>query len=408
MGKESNKNIVSVIVTIHNVEDYLNQCIESLINQTYRNIEIILVDDGSPDNCPQICDNYAKIDKRIKVIHQNNAGLVSARKTGLENSTGEFIGYVDGDDWVEPLMYEEMVEIAVKHDADIVAAGHKEELGGKVVEILTNKVPEGIYKGQDLIDKVYSKMLYNGKFSNFGIFSYVWSKIFKRSVIYNSQMSVDNRIIMAEDAACTYPTFLDAEIVYVSNSTHYRYRQRADSMVKAREKRIIDIDKFNVLYKYMKGRFLQSKHAEILLKQLDYFILSLLTVRSDILINNKENELFPFNEIKEGKRIVIAGAGTFGQNIYKKLINSEKYEVIGWIDDRFEEYKKLGLQVESPEKIIQYEYDFLVVAYIDEVVAETVALQLVNMGADEDKICKVDHYTNNEIHSLLRKYGIDV
>ena len=95
----------SVIVPIYKVEEYLHRCIDSIINQTYTNLEIILVDDGSPDNCPMICDEYAKKDSRIRVIHKKNGGLSDARNAGLEIATGEYIGFVDSDDWIHKDMY---------------------------------------------------------------------------------------------------------------------------------------------------------------------------------------------------------------------------------------------------------------------------------------------------------------
>ena len=100
---------ISIIVPIYNVEKYVRQCIESIINQTYKNIQIILVDDGSTDTSGLICDEYASIDDRIEVIHKKNGGLDSARKAGIAIASGKYVGYVDGDDWIEPFMYERMV-----------------------------------------------------------------------------------------------------------------------------------------------------------------------------------------------------------------------------------------------------------------------------------------------------------
>ena len=122
------EELISIIVPIYNIEPYLEDCIKSLTVQTYKNIEIILVDDGSTDGCPDICDKYASLDSRIVVIHKKNGGLVSARKAGLEKSSGKYIGYVDGDDWVEPLMYEDMYNNMKTSNSDIVASGHKRDL----------------------------------------------------------------------------------------------------------------------------------------------------------------------------------------------------------------------------------------------------------------------------------------
>lgn len=118
---------VSIIVPVYNVEKYLNRCIQSLLNQTLKDIEIIMVDDGSPDRCPQMCDNYAKKDNRIKVIHKQNAGLGYARNSGLEIATGEYIAFVDSDDFVNSQMYETLYNNAVSTKADVVYSGFRKE-----------------------------------------------------------------------------------------------------------------------------------------------------------------------------------------------------------------------------------------------------------------------------------------
>lgn len=115
---------VSIIVPIYNVEKYLPKCIESIINQTYKNLEIILVDDGSPDNCGAICDEYALKDNRIKVIHQKNSGVSVARNAGLAAATGKFIGFVDPDDFISPEMYEQMLETMKTANTDLCICGY--------------------------------------------------------------------------------------------------------------------------------------------------------------------------------------------------------------------------------------------------------------------------------------------
>ena len=117
--------LISVIVPIYNVEKYLDNCVKSIVNQTYKNLEIILVDDGSPDSCPAICDNWAKIDSRINVIHQKNSGVSAARNIGIKSSLGDFITFVDGDDFIDSDMYETLVSAYLKNGADIVGCSFK-------------------------------------------------------------------------------------------------------------------------------------------------------------------------------------------------------------------------------------------------------------------------------------------
>ena len=119
-----NEPLVSVIVPVYKVEKYLDKCVESIVGQTYKNLEIILVDDGSPDNCPAMCDKWADRDSRIKVIHKQNGGVSSARNAGIDAVQGEFIGFVDSDDWLEPDMYDCLVKNALEYNADISRCGY--------------------------------------------------------------------------------------------------------------------------------------------------------------------------------------------------------------------------------------------------------------------------------------------
>ena len=119
----SQHQLISIIVPIYNVEDYLKRCIDSILGQTYKNLEVILVDDGSPDKCGKICEEYKLIDSRIKVIHKKNGGLSSARNNGLDIATGDFIGFVDSDDYIERNMYESLIEALNNNNADIATCG---------------------------------------------------------------------------------------------------------------------------------------------------------------------------------------------------------------------------------------------------------------------------------------------
>ncbi len=125
--------LVSIVIPIYKTQAFLGQCIESVLSQTYHNLEIILVDDGSPDQCPQLCDCYAAQDNRIKVIHKENGGLSSAREAGIRNANGDYIVVVDSDDWLEPNTVAECVEIALRNDADCVMFGYVREYPKKSI-----------------------------------------------------------------------------------------------------------------------------------------------------------------------------------------------------------------------------------------------------------------------------------
>ena len=143
--------LVSVVLPIYNVEKYLDRCIESVVRQTYKKIEIILVDDGSPDSCPQKCEDWAKRDKRIRVIHKNNAGLGYARNTGIENASGEYICFFDSDDYVAPDTIEKAYATAKINNSDIVLFGHYDvDTHGKIVKAYIPTTPKRSYEGSEV------------------------------------------------------------------------------------------------------------------------------------------------------------------------------------------------------------------------------------------------------------------
>lgn len=149
--------LLSVIVPVYNVEKYLNKCIESIVNQTYKNLEIILVDDGSPDNCHLICDDWAQRDGRIKVIHKKNAGVSSARNAGLDEARGSFIGFVDGDDIIYEDFYETLLAEAIKNDADISACAfsYLNDSYGKYKESECYIKSKKLYDSQELLNEYF-------------------------------------------------------------------------------------------------------------------------------------------------------------------------------------------------------------------------------------------------------------
>lgn len=224
---------ISVIVPIYGIEKYLHECIDSILDQSFLNFELILVDDGSPDNCPEICDDYSRKDTRIKVIHKENGGLLSARKAGLKEATGKYISYVDGDDWVDKFYLDTLFKLAEANDSDLVVTGHFREFDGKI-ETIKPKMA-GIYDEDELKSSIIPNAIYNGNFCEHGMSTYVWNKLFKRELLNKILFDVPNEIIMGEDAAITYSYLAISKSLVVSRIPLYYYRQRHDSIVKSIE-----------------------------------------------------------------------------------------------------------------------------------------------------------------------------
>ena len=174
--------MISVIVPVYKVENYLRQCLDSLAAQTLDDIEVIIVDDGSPDGCPAICDEYAAKDAHMKVIHKENGGLLSARKAGFAASRGDYIGFVDGDDWVESDTFLNMYKAVCEHSPDMVLSDFLCDYGD-CIEPSDQCFEEGFYDRARLESEIFPKMLFDGRFYRFGVNPNCWSKLVKRELI---------------------------------------------------------------------------------------------------------------------------------------------------------------------------------------------------------------------------------
>lgn len=290
------KPYLSIIVPIYKVEQYIHKCLDSIMEQTFSDFELILVDDGSPDNCPSICAEYAKRDSRVKVIHKDNGGLVSARKAGLEVALGQYIGFVDSDDWIERTMYENMCGAAKQYGTDIIICDAIYSYKDREIMYAQNIEP-GFYDKARLLKDIYPTMIYFNGFYKFGLLPAVWNKIFKRQLLSDNLSYVDNYIRTGEDAACTYPCLLDANSVYVLNQNYlYHYRQRASSMTRNYDEKYLD--RILLLYRLLKDKN-REKDVYDLAAQLYYYLTFLVTLALD-----NEYSVFNTKDNREKRRFI--------------------------------------------------------------------------------------------------------
>lgn len=355
--------MVSVIIPIFNLQRYLTECIDSVLGQTYSDLEIILVDDGSTDYSGTICDEYAKRDNRIKVIHKQNEGLVSARKTGLQASTGQYIAYVDGDDWIEPNMIERLFMTMIHEKVDVVMCGRFEDTGNLHKEVYHGILP-GKYDKKGLLEKVYPRMIVNEFFFEWGLFPGVWDKLFKRECLERYQMAVDERLTMGEDAACTYPCLLNADSIYILKECLYHYRQTPSSMVRSDIDAMIQRKHFHILYHSVLDSLRQYADIYDLTGQWKEYLLFLMIPRAGALYEGIEelDYLFPFPNVKKGSNIILYGMGTYGQHLYKFMKRTGFCNVLLCVDRNHTELRKQGIMADAPDDIEKYDYDAIVIA----------------------------------------------
>lgn len=397
---------ISVLVPIYGIEKYLAKCIESLLDQSFLNFELILVDDGSPDNCPQICDEYAAKDSRIKVVHKENGGLLSARKAGLENASGKYVAFVDGDDWVDKYYLDILYKLAEANASDLVVTGHFREFNGKIETIKPKSA--GTYDQEQIATSILPKAIYSGDFCEHGVSTYVWNKLFRKELLNEILYDVPNAIIMGEDAAITYAYLSVSKRLTISRIPLYYYRQRHDSIVKSIENPKMEYYRLGLLMNFLKTKLSPVLPNENLTKQIKFYLYSQILVRSGGLIQDEGGDVFfnPFLNTKKGSKIVVYSSGSFGQHILSTNVKTNFFQIVKWIDVDFHQLNIGGNFVQPISSVENTEFDFLIIASNNPDFWDSIKAELVLMGIAEGKIVKVD--TNeNEISKLLMRLGFD-
>lgn len=217
---------LSVIVPVYNTEKYLRECIDSILAQTFTDFELILVNDGSTDGSGAICDEYAKKDERIQVIHQQNGGITVARKSGVRVARGEYVTFVDSDDWIDKDMYRIML---AQEPADIVICNMIRFTSESMFEIKCCVNSEE-YDKQQLIDRFYPVMLFDFNRCQPAVHPSLCNKLIRSEIIQNVINNVADGITYGEDALCSYACMLDAERISVMDRGLYYYRENLQSV----------------------------------------------------------------------------------------------------------------------------------------------------------------------------------
>ena len=304
-------DLISIIIPVYKVEKYLEKCIESVLKQTYTNLQIILVDDGSPDNCGKICDEYAKKDSRIEVIHKANGGLSDARNVGISKAKGRYIGFVDSDDYIKEDMYEILLNLIKKYDADVSICNLYDVIDGN--ECIRNK-ENGIreYSRLDILKEVLLDK---------NIQSYAWNKLYEKELFDEIKYPIGKKY---EDIGTTFYLFEKCNKIVVTSEPEYYYLKRADSLVNnVTESTILDYTEI-IIQRYL---YIKQNIKELRKYNNYYLAKTLITAHNDI--ENLEN-------ISEGM-----------QQRYKKLyelvleiIKSNNKD----IDELFSEEQKSALE----------------------------------------------------------------
>lgn len=396
-------DLITIIVPIYNVSSYLDRCITSIINQTYKHLQILLVDDGSTDNSIDICRIYQSKDARIEIVHKENGGLVSARKAGIRIATGKYVGYVDGDDWIEPDMYERLYHEATISDADVIESDHYIDYEGHIKRV-KSKVEYGCFDVKEIIPV----MMCDDNFNECRIKPYICSKLFKRSLLVDVQIAVKERIGCGEDAAVVYPYLLKSKKVCISDYAGYHYVQRKGSITNISY--IDELERNKILIQYLLSIFKQSAYADFMIEQLNQYTKLSLLLRQISFFDKASPESFlkPFGGITEKSKVVIYGAGKLGQSIFKYILEKGKLEIVSWLDQEYKMYQLLDMPVNNPIELtkLQGKYDKIIIAVSSKKVADSIKSDLCKMSVEEnDMVWLSDDFINKEYNMLEKLFN---
>ena len=377
-------NELGIVVPIYNAEMYLEECINSILNQVYTNIELVLVDDGSTDGSGYICDRYEKKDSRVQVIHQKNQGKLLARYNGVKKLDCKYLTFVDADDWIDCNAYMKMKEY-MDEGMDVISFRIIRYYDETKQSITDNIYPAGKYDEQKIKEMVFPIMIWDDEKKICGLDPSLANKIVKKELLEQALFQAKHLdISYGDDVAVIYPLMLQARTIVISNESLYYHRKRKGGEVAPYFTDRDFYQKLSRLYDYLKN-VLGEEYGFI--RQLDYFYE--LSVKTYLKKYGDKKEyiryLFPFDKIAYGKKIILYGAGVIGQTYQEQFIRLNYGEFVAWVDKQYALYTNLN--VKGVEYINNIDvYDYVIIAVGVQAVAEKIRQILITMGVDKTKI----------------------
>lgn len=379
------ETLISVIVPVYNVEDYLEDCLNSIVRQSYANLEILVVDDGSSDASSEICDRFAGADERIRVWHQQNKGVAAARREAVLRASGDYICFVDSDDKMDA----GMVEFLARNIGycDVITCGCYCERADATFFEQTDCLEEGIYDDADSLQYLISNMLIYKERFEYGILPYLVNKMFRAALLKEVAKGICSGLSYAEDGELLFQYLLRCRAVCVTHTCLYAYRFREDSALHMEnEKYMSDL---NGIYLALKTAFEKHPQKAALLHQLYLFVLARIYAIPSYMKFPEDAYLtgyvFPFPDLEPGSRIVLYGAGNIGLRYYRQIFRQKELHMVLWTDKQWERYR-MSIPVSGPEELASHEYDYIIIAVKKKELADEIRRELTGMGIAAKKI----------------------
>ncbi len=387
------RNSLSVIVTVYNCDQYIQRCLDSLMGQTYSEFEIVIVDDGSMDGSADICDEFARKRANVHVIHKVNGGTVSARMAGIEAASGEIVGFIDGDDWVDSEFCACLLQPFQENgDIDVVSSGLSFEYVRDAQKnyVLTDGVKPGLYTGEALRSRVLPNLVCDYEKDSFAITTSVCCKMLKRSIALEAMVSMDEGLTFGEDGVYVLAALLKAGSVFVLDQAYYHYEQH-----EASQNYKYGMKSYEQLSRLQQCMAKIAKNADmyqVLKLQIDYYMkMYLRKIAMSVYDINEDGRvyLFPADKVAPGSRVLVHGAGKVGQQYIKYIARTKKYDLAAWTDKNVDrEFEDIYIPC-SIKDLPVFQYDYIVLAAAGDSILEQMKEDVCNYNIPEEKIVAV-------------------
>lgn len=367
---------VSIIIPIYNTEKYLSACLESVVTQTLTDIEIICVNDGSTDGSLQIVREFASTDARIKIVQKENGGAASARKAGIQVASGEYVGYVDSDDYIDADMYERLYKTAIEYQVDLVISGYYFE--GNYTTVQLNGAEGGLYD-ENRIEEMRNNTLYCMNKKSLGLSGSLCCKLLKRELLCHAQSETPDSLVVAEDMMCFLHFMLHCKRAYLLKEAFYHWCLRMESTSHRFDSNYLL--SVHEVYKYFCQLYEHENFTHKMRTQAELYVTNLLVLGINTRLGFQNSNLLridPYwlDKIKPGEKLAVYGGGDLGEQ-YLRQMKSRKDIVCA---------AYFGFEMPTAECLRGLDFDAILIAIKNPGKAAEVKASFEKLGVTEEKI----------------------
>lgn len=386
--------LLSIVVPVYNVAPYLDRSIQSILNQTYSELEVILINDGSTDGSGEICEKYASLDSRVKLISQENQGASAARRKGIQFASGTYMGFVDPDDYIDADFYEQLMANRAGFDVVVSQWLRESDAGTRrcfdTIRLGAYNTPEDM---EFLLRHLVNVSLPGGSVNiRPGISAYLWNKLFRTELVKKVMEEIKVDLPISNDRPIIYGVMLKCRSVLFTNLCGYHYQVREGSIAHALDKNCRHLKSTCEFYELMNAMLEGDTRRELLLPQIQLKTAEDITRAPARMGFPEEAQLqlrtpvFPFINLLDGKYIALYSAEPVGAGYRRQILKWNICQIALWVDEQWEEYVRAGMEVSPAERLLDTEYDYVVLAVSDQAAADRIRKKMVSMGIDNDRI----------------------